>query len=330
MTKQIHPGEPSFDDVLIPTKIDIVNALNFYSANASEQDVRAWAKAWCDERGLGVRLRGRQAGELISLACFYRMRERGFHVDDELAQRLDRGFMALDTATNAEPVAEVAPKPKIAMHKPVECLVKLDAYLDTVIDGTCTTTRAPALCGSKKEVAVVREACIARAQHLQEDKDAYRPETYKALKAAYTSILKSLDTAEQKIQTEKTKAALRSKPPGAIARDVRYSKQFGKIKSQLPERMVGAKKAYVFDVADRKLMLYVATDTGFTFTGTTLKNIDTAKSHKKTIRNPEQLFDGMELTMSQLNKTYTNINAKEQPVNGRFSTDHVILCVGGH
>lgn len=328
MTKQIHPGEPSFVEILIPDKIDIIHALNFYSQHAGESDVREWAKAWCQQRGLDLRLRGRTQGELISLAAFYRMQERGMAIDEKLANRIDDGFRALHIVSEPREVEVVKPK-AVTVNKPIECLSKLDAYLDAVTTGEISSARVPNFCDTKKEVSIIAEACTRRAKRLEEDKEGYAKDVYKALKGAYAAILKSLSVAADKIATEKTKAQMKSKPASVIARDVKHMKVFGKIRSQPPEKMVGARKAYVYDSADRKLILYVSTEAGFTFTGTTLKNIDMAKSFKKIIRNPDAFFDGLDISLSQLNKTYGNINAKEQAVVGRFSDDHVILCIGG-
>lgn len=327
MTKQIHPGEPSFSDVLMPTKIDFIQALNFYSMHADEASVREWARCWCQQRGLDVRLRGRTMGELISLASFYRMQERGLVIDDDLAQRLDRGFLALHVASEPKDPEVVKPKAPQGI-KPVECISKLDAYLDAVTTGEINSSRVPNFCETRKDVSIITETVKRRAAQLEDDKEGHSKETYRQLKAAYAGILKSLSTAAEKIATERTKTKIKAKPPSVIAREVKYAKEFGKVKGLLPEKMVGARKAYVYDKADRKLILFIATEAGFTFSGTTLKNFDTAKSFKKIIRKPEELFDGMEMTMSQLNKTYGLINAKEQSVVGRFSEDHVILCIG--
>ncbi|ASD50522.1 hypothetical protein FDI24_gp241 [Acidovorax phage ACP17] len=327
MTKAIHPGEPSFDDVLLVEKIDLIRALNFYSMHASDDNVREWIRVWVRDQNLEVNLRGRTTGELISYAAFQRMKERGLVIDDATVERINTALLALHVVKE-EPTEVKPPKPKVV--GPIECINKIDAYLDEVLVGNITASRVPNFCETKKDVQIISEFVKRKAAQLEEDRDAHSKDSYRVLKQAYTAITKSLGAASEKIATERSKTAVkRLKPPSVVAKSVKYLRKFLHIEGIPPERMVGAKKAYVFDTKARKLTVFVATEAGFTFSGTTLKNIDAAKTSEKTVRKPEELFAGVQPSMSALNKIYGLIKAKEGTANGRFNESMIVLCVGG-
>lgn len=327
--KAIHPGEPSFVGNLMPTKVDFIRALNFYSMHATDDLVREWARCWIRDQNLKVNLRGRTTGEIGTYAAFHRMKERGLEMDDELTDRINRAFIALhkESVPEEKPVKPVKKAP--VGPQPIECLGKLDDYLDGIITGTISTGRIPNFCDSKKDVGIIHEAVTQRQARMEEERDYYHKEVYRILKSTYASILKSLGGVAEKIATERSKtSAKRTKAPAVVAKSVKYQRKYLHFESYPPERLVGARKAYVFDTKARKLTVYHATDAGFTFSGTTLKNVDAGKTMEKTVRNPEQLFVGLQPNMSSLNKLYGLIKAKERPTNGRFNENMIILCLG--
>jgi hypothetical protein len=133
---------------------------------------------------------------------------------------------------------------------------------------------------------------------------------------------------EAKLKTERARVTKkRVKAPGVVAKGVKFLKEFQGLRGQTPEKLVNAKKAYVFDVEARKLKVFIATGDGFTFTGTTLKNFDAEKSKAKTVRKPE-LLAAVPMNLSSLNKFFGDIKAVEGSVNGRFNENTIILTVG--
>lgn len=327
--KQLFPGEPDFERILCADKIDTITALNFYTTHADDKLVREWAEAWCAQEGIKGSLRGRHAGEFSTWAYFYRMEQRGFTIDPELRARLNKGYRALIDEKEEARAAAPKPAPRAHAAKPVECIQNLDGYLDEVLTGTITSTRAPSLCKTPKEATILKAECQKRLTQLAEDKEGYDSLHHKALKSALQQLLKTLDTTAAKLQTEKSKAVLKSKPPSVIAKGAKVARTWEGVEGLPAEKMVGAKKAYVFNFKTRKLAVFHATDAGFTFSGTTLKNVDATKSKDKILRKPEAFFKGLEVSLANLNKTYSNIIAKEGEPLCRFGENTLILCVGG-
>ena len=325
MTRHL-TNEPEFG--VIHTQTDIIGALNYYGIKATDEDIRGWAECWCAAHEIEGSLRHRTVGELKSYACFWRMLERGLIMEDAEIKRISDAFRGL--------VAKDAPKAAIEKPKPArkvervgsEVLSNLAAYLDDVTVGKITSSRAPSLANNPREVAELRDACARGLARLIEEKEFYDRVVWKSLKNAYNGILDSLQGFEAKLKTERARVTKkRVKAPGVVAKGVKFLKEFQGLKGQTPEKLVNAKKAYVFDVEARKLKVFIATGDGFTFTGTTLKNFDAEKSKAKTVRKPE-LLAAVPMNLSSLNKFFGDIKAVEGSVNGRFNENTVILVVG--
>ncbi len=320
------PDEPEFG--FIHTKIDIIRALNYYGTWATDGDIRNWAESWCAAHKIDGSLHHRTVGELKTYACFWRMVERGMIMDDVEIERVSDGFRGLVSKHVPTPVEE---KPKVIRKVErvgSEVLGNLDAYLDDLITGKITSSRAPSLASTAKDVAELREACTRGLTRLTDEKEYYDRAIWKLLKNAYNGILDSLQGFEAKLKTERVRVTKkRIKPPGVVAKDVKFLKEFQGFRCATPEKLVGAKKAYVFDAEARKLKVFIATGDGFTFTGTTLKNFDAEKSKGKTVRKPETLM-ATPMNLSSLNKFFGDIKAVEGAVNGRFNENTVILVVG--
>lgn len=317
------PNEPEFG--VIHTQTDIIRALNYYGTRATDDDIRNWAECWCAAHKIDGSLRHRTVGELKTYACFWRMLERGLIMEDGEIERISKAFQNL--------VAKDAPKVVIDKPKVVrkvertgsEVLSNLDAYLDDVTTGKITSSRAPSLATTAKDVAELRDACERGVARLIEEKEFYDRAVWKSLKNAYNGILDSLEGFEAKLKTERARVTKkRVKAPGVVAKDVKFLKEFQGFRGATPEKLVGAKKAYVFDTEARKLKVFIATGDGFTFTGTTLKNFDAEKSKGKTVRKPETLM-ATPMNLSSLNKFFGDIKAVEGAVNGRFNENTIIL-----
>lgn len=320
------PSEPEFG--VIHTKIDIMRALNYYRVHATDDDIRNWADSWCAAYGVAGSLRHRTTGEVKTFACFWRMVERGMIMDDAEIERISDGFRGLVSKNAPTPVEE---KPKVVRKVErvgSEVLGNLDAYIDDLITGRITSSRAPTLASTAKDVTELREACARGLTRLTDEKEYYDRAVWKLLKNAYNGILDSLQGFEAKLKTERARVTKkRIKPPGVVAKNVKFLKEFQGFRGATPEKLIGAKKAYVFDTEGRKLKVFIATGDGFTFTGTTMKNIDAEKSKGKTVRKPEALM-ATPMNMSGLNKFFGEVKAVEGSVNGRFNEHTIILSIG--
>lgn len=326
--KGIFKGEPDFTGCLVVGRIDVLKALNFYSVHASDNDIRDWADAWCKAEGISPNLSKRKPGELSTLAAHWRMKQRGMELTREETEDINQRFLDL----HQEHVRESSPKTKEkapVAFKTHECIADLNGYIDSAARGEVAATRAPSLCKNGKEISLVSEECRKKLLALEAEKEFYSREAFRNIKAAYDRVLKSLETIKNKLKTEKSKKNVASKPPSVIARNVNYMKEYQGIRSLPPERLVGARKAYVYDVVGKRLISYNATSAGFTFSGSTLKNVDTEKCKHKLVKKPEKFFEAKDTSLSYLNKMYSDLPTKELGRNGKFNENMIILSVGG-
>ena len=101
------------------------------------------------------------------------------------------------------------------------------------------------------------------------------------------------------------------------------------IASEPPEKLIGAVACIVFNCKNRKLGIYVATDSdGFAVKGTSLQNYNEKSSLQKTMRKPqEQLSLFKKTTKIRAMKQFDSIKTTDTKLNGRFNSETVILAV---
>ena len=101
------------------------------------------------------------------------------------------------------------------------------------------------------------------------------------------------------------------------------------IASVSPSGLIGAVAAVVYNCKNRKLGIYVATDSeGFTVRGTSLHRYDEAQSKQKTLRKPNEVLPLVKkTTKSKTLKEYGLLKTTETKLNGRFNEETVLLAV---
>lgn len=124
----------------------------------------------------------------------------------------------------------------------------------------------------------------------------------------------------------------RKKKPISIAKQInnlKYQREFTKfkIKSISPESIIGAQQLWVFNTKYNHLsMLNTDNPKGFSVKGTTILNIDTQTSIKKTVRKPEEtiqkVLNGGKVVLKKL---MSELKTKSIDVNGRVSDDCILL-----
>lgn len=103
-----------------------------------------------------------------------------------------------------------------------------------------------------------------------------------------------------------------------------------KIVSINPADIIGSSELWVYNAKTRKLGKYVAAAyKQLSIKGTSIEGFDTDKSTSKTLRKPdEKLKEFAKAGKIQLRKFLDDIKATETKLNGRISTDVLLLRVG--
>lgn len=134
---------------------------------------------------------------------------------------------------------------------------------------------------------------------------------------------------------ESKKAERKPRKPKALSKEklvaklkfLKESSEYGIVSEDITN-LIGAKEVWVFNTKNRKLGRYVAMDiTGLSVKGTTLQNFS-SDSIEKTLRKPkEQLKEFKTTAKSKISKFLETIATIDTKLNGRISSEHVILKI---
>jgi len=173
----------------------------------------------------------------------------------------------------------------------------------------------------------------------QSKKDAQLTEAYKHYKVAdFKRIIAWLDLMllavdeYRKVKQATKKARVKKAPTKEkLVSKLKYAKEFKELKlvSVNPAEIVGANELWIYNIKTRKLGKYVAAGhSQLSIKGTSIENFDTDRSVSKTLRKPEEkLREFSKAGKIVLRKFLDDIKATETKLNGRISTDIVLLKV---
>jgi hypothetical protein len=166
-------------------------------------------------------------------------------------------------------------------------------------------------------------------EQLTEGYRHYKAADFKRIIGWIDSLLAALEQYKN-VKKSLKKAKVRKAPSKEkVIAKLKYAKTDPvlKIVSINPAEIVGAQELWVYNVKTRKLGRYVATAyQTLNVKGTSIINFDTDKSTMKTLRKPEEkLKEFAKAGKVQLRKFLDDIKATEAKLNGRISTDVVLL-----
>ena len=166
---------------------------------------------------------------------------------------------------------------------------------------------------------------------LAEGYEHYDNNQKKAALLLYKKIMDACDIviAESKSQRKPRKVKEKSAADKVKKLQYKVSDSDYGIASEPPEKIIGAVACIVFNCKNRKLGIYISTDSdGFAVKGTSLVNYDEANSLQKTLRKPqEQLSTFKKTTKVRATKQFDLLKTTETKLNGRFNKETVILAV---
>lgn len=174
----------------------------------------------------------------------------------------------------------------------------------------------------------------------QSKKDEQVREGYSYLKATdFKRIIAWIDDLLNAVDQYRgvkkaTKKARVKKAPSKekLVAKLKYAKTDAalKIVSINPADIIGSSELWVYNAKTRKLGKYVAAAyKQLSIKGTSIEGFDTDKSTSKTLRKPdEKLKEFAKAGKIQLRKFLDDIKATETKLNGRISTDVLLLRVG--
>lgn len=329
-------GEPAFGKT--QEKIDVIVALNFYNLNADEKCIREWSSQFASENLPDTEITGIRTSELRSIAFFHRMRKQGLTVTDEELEAMKEKFLVArknaDSRKNPEPQETI--QEKLPRKTEPGCLVYFDEWLDKLIENK--TTKLPIIIQEVEDVPVLMNAVEYYLEDLEKDIKAepelkgYSKELHNRLKTRLNEYLNYLKLASAKIKRNEDKAPIllskkKMKPAHIIAKNVKFLEEYENIKSIHPKMLVTASSAILIDTKTKCLYHLVAENkSGFTFTRSTIKNVDMEKSGRRRIQNIDETIKTLKkMTKPQMIEFYTKLDSPIHPPKASFTEDFFII-----
>ena len=173
------------------------------------------------------------------------------------------------------------------------------------------------------------EAQAGKDEQLKEAYAKYKAADYKRHFAFLDAVLEDL---ARFAQAKKTTRKVRAKKPASkekLVSRLKFLKDSPQLKlvSINPVDILTATELWIYNVKTRKLGRYLpAPHSNLGIKGTSIVGYDESKSVSKTLRKPEQqLSEFMKSSKIQLRKYMEGIKATETKLNGRISTDVMLL-----
>lgn len=348
-------SEPKFSPLAEITKVEMAQALNWYSNNKNTKDAQKYAVDYFKKK-LKLTNVDSALKDMNTTFCFIsrivinggvlsEKDQTWFNSQVELVKTNSRKKKKTVSSTVVEkPVVSIQDRIR---EKSSECIAELEGQIDEMIISEFKTV--PIAYGLMHTMAIkqphtkyILEWCKKRRAEYSEvidTKDEYLKEAYSNFKKTHLKKLVSycdqiiLDC--QKITGIAIKSrkprARKEKTPDQLVSKVILCKEFKElnIKSIDAKLIIGATQAWVYNTKYKKLGVYHASDaSGFGVKGTSITNYDEAKSIKKTLRKPQDVLPGV-LTVGKvtLRGVMEKIRATDGVMNGRLNADTILLRV---
>jgi hypothetical protein len=331
-------------------------SFNYYNYHYTQKDCKKHVVEWMqnskefDKDEIKAFIRSSDKSINMTACGLIMAHRRGMPLKQRHIEFLDQSIQT--AIASAEPeVVEVAKTPEQAAYKPTiqdrmnektsELIGELEGNYDDMetvkfYDWFTKNNVIQSQLGKYEELFSKRKAELELAQS---KKDQQVTEGYSHYKAAdfkkHIKWLEDLLAAVEQYRGVKkaTKKARVKKAPSKekLVAKLKYAKTDAalKIVSINPADIIGASTLWVYNTKTRKLGRYVsASYQTLGIKGTTITGFDSDKSVSKTLRKPEdKLKEFAKAGKVALRKFLDDIKATEAKLNGRISTDIVLLKV---
>ena len=281
-----------------------------------------------------------------------RLKDRGFklypHAEEFIQRELNEVLLKLD-----ESKVEVVVKPTNVISiqdrvkiKANELSGTIDDIIDEFIDNGCQhdfkaytwfeenqmSPQIVKMIGANYAPLLIELENKENCPQLEEAYDYLTMANNKKYAEFISSIIRDADSFANK-EKIKRKTTRKKKAPNVekMVANFAYQSQDStlKIASQAPVDIIGASEVWLYNSKNKHLKHLVALDeSGFSISGSTIKNISESKSQEKTLRKPEvvvpRVIDGGKRILSKL---MDELTTKASVPNGRSNNEMIILKV---
>jgi hypothetical protein len=318
-------NEPSFQ-TLVSTNIEIIQGLNYYAKNHSEEESKKWSLEWLKTNSpeLAKQLNGVKDQFFLNRGFICRMISRGLQLNEKQMEQHWNFFR--DLAENKKISKEGAPAPKPAFPKPVPIAAEVLTFEEALDDAIRTGkpihkfelgTNATAL----KEVV---RLCEAAQKDLEENKDGYNPQTARAIRG---TIYKLKEQATGLMVAKKKERVV--KAPSTTSKVVTTVKDtVTGVQGVAPQTVIGKKKAVVLDPTHKKIRVFES-DTGLEMPRKKIQNFSETRSMEHSIKNMDKFMElagKRNFNFTRIEKAIKTLKLPGNPIRtGLIREDQVVL-----
>jgi hypothetical protein len=331
-------------------------SFNYYNYHYSQKDCKKYVVEWMqntkefDKAEIKAFIRSSDKAINMTACGLIMAHRKGMPLSQRHIQFLDDSIQTAIASADPEPV-EVTNTPEQVAYKPTiqdrmnektsELIGELEGSYDDMesVKFYDWLTKNNVIQSQLSKYETLFTKRKEELELAQSKKDAQVTEGYSHLKAADLKkriawLGELLAAVEQYRGVKKaTKKARVKKAPSKekLVAKLKYAKDYAplKIVSLNPADIIGSAELWVYNTKTRKLGKYVAASyQTLGIKGTTITGFDSDKSVSKTLRKPEEkLKEFAKAGKIQLRKFLEDIKATEAKMNGRISTDIVLLRV---
>lgn len=338
--------EPAFNP--LDYKGSLIATLKFYNSEIDDDVKKEWTLEYWKSQGKSVAYFDKINGaSFAQLGVLVRIMNRGYDIDpvhkqfieDEYSKLLSRVKKPKEQEKPHEKVVVVIDKTSQIVQ---DLCADIDAEYDQLSEFGVKKYDIKTQLSRVKKLHLISPILISRYtpkleelklaldggdKQIKEGYSQYSKKTLKLMVDFTQSIIDVCSSSEPIKRTRKTKPISIEK----LVSKVKYLKEYPALQftSVSPENLVGAKVVYLFNVKVRKLIRYEVTPgEKLSVKVSTLIGYDVTKSCAKTIRKPEEFFQGINaMPQRNLDRKFSDVASVRAKVNGKLSEDCIILKV---
>lgn len=347
-------SEPKFSPLGEITKVEMAQALNWYSQNKASKDAQKYASDYFKKKLKITNIEDGIKSMVSTFGFVCRIVSNGGVLSVKDQKWFDE---QVELVKNARPkrkkvVVDKQETPTITIQdriaeKASECIGELEGMIDDMTTSGFKEVASPyGLFHSMNIKQAHTRFIIDWSRKRRQEFDEVLTTTDKEIKEGYSNFTKPnmkkmvafcdqviLDC--QKLSGEAVKARKprkrKEKSPDQLVSKVKVCQEFKELglKSVDVKLILGATQVWVYNTKYRKVGCYHAADAGgFSIKGTSILNFNETKSIQKKLRKPEvslpEILNGGKV---MLRNFMDGIRAVESEMNGRLNADTIILRV---
>ena len=198
-------GEPYFKLPATPTKIELIDALNYYSKVYSTKESKDYILAYLETFDTVLHSKVQKISDkwFSNIGFVLRLAKRNYILSDDIVLNcIEKIQTIIDEQSIEDVVDTIQSKPELSKVTRNESLYLLDDCIEDALDGK--KIDGFLIIGTTKELKETRQEAVSKLEELEENyENCYHSRVIKALKPVYQLFIKQIDLQLKSKQSKK-------------------------------------------------------------------------------------------------------------------------------